>query len=70
MRLYMVSDGLIDQIGGERRRSFGKNRFRSLLLEMINEPLHQQGTKLVQALTDYQGAEQRRDDVSILGLEF
>ena len=70
MRLYMVSDGLIDQIGGEKRRSFGKNRFRSMLLEMTNLPLHQQGAKLNQTLIEYQGAEQRRDDVSIMGLEF
>lgn len=70
MRLYMVSDGVIDQIGGDKRRSFGKNRFRSMLLEMANLPLHQQGAKLNQALIAYQGAEHRRDDVSIMGLEF
>ncbi len=70
MRLYMVSDGVIDQIGGDKRRSFGKNRFRSMLLEMAKLPLHQQGTKLNQALIAYQGAEHRRDDVSIMGLEF
>ena len=70
MRLYMVSDGVIDQIGGDKRRSFGKNRFRSMLLEMANLPLHQQGARLNQALIAYQGAEHRRDDVSIMGLEF
>ena len=70
MRLYMVSDGVIDQIGGDKRRSFGKNRFRAMLLEMANLPLHQQGAMLNQALVAYQGAEQRRDDVSIMGLEF
>ena len=70
MRLYMVSDGVIDQIGGNKRRSFGKNRFRSLLLEMADLPLHQQGAILNQALIEYQGAEHRRDDVSIMGLEF
>ena len=70
LRLYMVSDGVIDQIGGDKRRSFGKNRFRAMLLEMANLPLHQQGAKLNQALIAYQGAEHRRDDVSIMGLEF
>ena len=28
---YMTTDGLIDQIGGPRGRSFGKNRFQKLL---------------------------------------
>ena len=41
-----------------------------MLLEMANLPLHQQGAMLNQALVAYQGAEQRRDDVSIMGLEF
>lgn len=70
LRLYMVSDGLIDQIGGERRRSFGKKRFKELLSSLSGLPLSKQGELIYQALIDYQGQESRRDDVSILGLDF
>ena len=69
---YYASSEYLDALHftGDKRRSFGKNRFRAMLLEMANLPLHQQGAMLNQALVAYQGAEQRRDDVSIMGLEF
>ncbi|KJR40637.1 Stage II sporulation protein E (SpoIIE) [Candidatus Magnetoovum chiemensis] len=34
MRFYMTSDGLMDQIGGEKKRSFGKKRFTTLLSQI------------------------------------
>ena len=66
--LYMTTDGLIDQIGGERRRSFGKRRFRDLLLEMHDKPVAEQQELLTNALIEHQGTELRRDDVSVIGL--
>ncbi|MFC1887076.1 SpoIIE family protein phosphatase, partial [Thermodesulfobacteriota bacterium] len=67
---YMTSDGLIDQIGGPKRRSFGKKRFKRLLLEMETIPVDQRADYIRQALTDYQGLERRRDDVSVVGFSF
>lgn len=32
-RFYMTTDGMIDQVGGERRRAFGRRRIRDLLAE-------------------------------------
>jgi len=64
---YMTSDGLIDQIGGPKRRSFGKKRLKNQLLEMESIPWNQRGESLLQALAQYQGAERRRDDVSVIG---
>jgi len=70
MRLYMVSDGLFDQIGGDRRRGFGKNRFKDLLGSLAREPFRLHGQLIYDALRAYQGDEKRRDDVSLLGLEY
>lgn len=70
LRLYMVSDGLIDQIGGENRRAFGKRRFKELLSSLAGLAMPKQGEIIYQALIEYQGRESRRDDISILGLEF
>jgi len=65
---YMTSDGLIDQIGGDGRpRMFGKNRFRKLLLEIIDLPMVEQKEKIRQALADYQGEQRRRDDLAVIG---
>ena len=66
---YMTSDGLIDQLGGKTRRSFGKKRFKELLLSLKEVPLHEQGEKIYEALLKYQGTEKRRDDVSVIGFK-
>jgi serine phosphatase RsbU (regulator of sigma subunit) len=67
MRLYMSSDGLIDQIGGERHRAFGKSRFRELLNRHPDRSMSEQKKLLADALAEFQGSEPRRDDVSVIG---
>ncbi|MGB0695555.1 MAG: PAS domain-containing protein [Rhodospirillaceae bacterium] len=64
---FMVSDGYPDQIGGERRRMFGKKRLKQLLSLISGEPLEAQKQALLSALEDFQGEEARRDDVSVIG---
>nr|CRH05981.1 membrane protein of unknown function[Include 3 copies of Extracellular solute-binding protein domain, HAMP linker domain and Sporulation stage II, protein E C-terminal] [Candidatus Magnetococcus massalia] len=64
---YMTSDGLIDQVGGEKRRGFGKKRFLRLVQALASQPLVEQGPAIKQALVEYQGAESRRDDLSLVG---
>ena len=66
-RYFMTSDGLIDQVGGTKRRSFGKKRFMKLLYESKDVPMQEMDYKLYSALQDYQGSEIRRDDVSLIG---
>jgi len=66
---YMTSDGLIDQIGGEKRRSFGKRRFGDLIASIADLPLADQKARIVAAFADYQGSENRRDDVSVIGFK-
>jgi|GEM_PF-2921220 len=68
-RFYMVTDGLIDQIGGERRRTFGKKRLKALLLDIQDLPFDEQKQKIVSDLADFQGGETRRDDVTVLGFK-
>lgn len=66
---YMTTDGLIDQVGGEKRLSFGKRRFKALLKEIDMLPMNERRLKLKQALFEYQGDESRRDDVSVIGFK-
>jgi len=68
-RFYLTSDGLIDQLGGEKRRSFGKKRFKQLIAGLNDVPLSQHGEKIYEALLSYQGDEKRRDDVSVIGFK-
>ena len=64
---YLATDGLIDQVGGPRRRSFGKKRFASFIAEQRGRPMPEQGVALMQVLAAYQGSETRRDDLTALG---
>ena len=67
MAFYLTTDGLIDQVGGDKKRMFGKKRFKSLILENSQSEMQIQGTEIINALNDYQGKEIRRDDVSMIG---
>jgi len=64
---YLTTDGLIDQIGGPRGRSFGKRRFQELLEKNWGTPMREQEDSLRQALSTYQGQQIRRDDLTVLG---
>ena len=64
---YMFSDGIVDQVGGERRRAFGKKRIVRLLEENHARPMVDQCDEVLRAFTAYQGNESRRDDVTFLG---
>ncbi|MBF0188925.1 MAG: bacteriohemerythrin, partial [Magnetococcales bacterium] len=66
-RFYMTSDGLLDQVGGEKRRGYGKRRLKALLVGHADEPLAKQGLMLSETLVAWQDGETRRDDVSVIG---
>jgi serine phosphatase RsbU (regulator of sigma subunit) len=64
---YLTSDGLIDQIGGEKRRSFGKRRFLALLVDLERRPMAEKAAEVEKALIAYQGDNTRRDDITVAG---
>ena len=64
---YITTDGLIDQIGGARGRSFGKRRFRSILKRNQGVPMQKQSDSLKRSFAKYQGKQMRRDDLTVLG---
>ncbi len=66
---YVTTDGLTDQIGGERHRMFGKKRLKQLLQDIQDMPMSNQRDKIREALIDYQGDEGRRDDVAMIGFK-
>ena len=56
----------LGQVGGERRRMFGKKRFKEVLLSLEGKSFTEQKEELHRTLIDYQGEERRRDDVSVV----
>lgn len=69
MRIYMATDGIVDQIGGDKGFPFGKRRLMEFM-ELTNQlSLGEQGADLMRLFSAYQGDENRRDDVTVLGFE-
>jgi serine phosphatase RsbU (regulator of sigma subunit) len=64
---YLTTDGLIDQVGGPRGRSFGKRRFRNLLKRRQGAPMQKQAESLRRSFKKFQGQQLRRDDITVLG---
>ncbi len=64
---YLATDGLIEQIGGKRHRAFGRKRFVDVVTQCRGRSMTEQRDALRAALANHQGAERRRDDVTVLG---
>ncbi|MCG5513911.1 SpoIIE family protein phosphatase [Ectothiorhodospira shaposhnikovii] len=67
-RLYLASDGVIDQIGGRRRIAFGKKRLVQTLLETRALDMSGQKHVFMQAFNEYRGRQVLRDDLTLLAL--
>ncbi|MBK1672052.1 serine/threonine protein phosphatase [Ectothiorhodospira shaposhnikovii] len=69
-RLYLVSDGVIDQIGGPRRIAFGKSRLVQCLLDTRALDMAGQKDAFARCFTDYRGQQAQRDDLTLLALQW
>lgn len=65
--VYLFSDGVLDQLGGNKRIAFGRRRLCATLLEHRDQAMPEQRAALLDALSQYQGGEARRDDISAFG---
>jgi len=63
--LFVSTDGMIDQIGGPRKIAFGKRRALDFIVENRAQSLPAVCDVLRSALADWQGAQARRDDVTL-----
>jgi serine phosphatase RsbU (regulator of sigma subunit) len=67
-RLFLVSDGVIDQPGGARRTAFGYRRLMQAIARHHDGSLEQVLAAVQAELHSYAGAEVRRDDATIVAL--
>lgn len=70
LTLYLSSDGYWDQLGGEKERSFGKKRFKTLVNEIKEKNMLEQKEILTKSLDEYQGFNPRQDDITVVALKF
>lgn len=70
MCFYMLSDGFIDQLGGENHRRFGSWRFKDLLKNNYMKSFEKQREIMIQTFTEHKGKNERQDDVTVIGFGF
>jgi sigma-B regulation protein RsbU (phosphoserine phosphatase) len=62
----IATDGLIDQIGGARRISFGKRRLRNSILSLRDLRSNEVAAGLMDIHRGYQAEHRRRDDLTVI----
>jgi len=66
--IYMFSDGLVDQFGGEHGRKFRKINFKKLLSIVAEMPMDDQKEMILSGYNDWKGTYDQVDDVLLMGL--
>lgn len=69
MRLYMYSDGFIDQFGEKSKEKYKASRFINTIIEMQDEAMDEQKFRLYSAFTKWKGNYDQIDDVCVMGIE-
>jgi len=68
--IYTFSDGLADQLGGEKGRlKYSRRRLIQDLEQMSTEPMEQQKEKLYNNYTNWRTTRKRIDDVLLIGIK-
>ena len=65
--VFMCTDGIYDQVGGPIGIPFGYKKIRQGLIRLEGESMPQLGQRLLKTFLDFQGDQDRRDDVTMLG---
>ncbi len=66
--IYMFSDGLKDQFGGEKGKKFSSKRLRELFLEIAHESTDIQSEIIKKRFKDWRGDNEQTDDLILLGV--
>jgi len=69
MQFYLTTDGYIDQNGGVKGFPFGKKRFSKIIEDTHMLPFADQQEVLLYDMMEYQGDEERNDDVTVVGIK-
>lgn len=67
---YLVTDGILDQSGGDRGLPFGRSGFVTWIRKHSGLPLEIQEESLTRELSGYRGDRPQRDDITVLAFRF
>jgi serine phosphatase RsbU (regulator of sigma subunit) len=69
-RIYLFSDGYIDQFGGEFGKKLKSKYFKEILLNNQNKSIENQKDAFESAFQNWKGNYEQIDDVCLIGIEF
>ncbi len=68
-RIYMFSDGYVDQFGGPAGKKFMTKNFKKLILSLQHTPMKEQETLFYEKLKEWMGDLPQIDDIIVIGIE-
>ena len=68
-RIYMMSDGFVDQFGGENGKKFKSKNLKKLLLNIQQADIENQQKLIHSKLYEWQGTYDQVDDISLTGIQ-
>lgn len=68
-RLFVFSDGYVDQFGGSKGKKLKSKPFKQLLLNNSNLPMELVKTEMANFFNEWQGDREQLDDVCLIGVE-
>jgi serine phosphatase RsbU (regulator of sigma subunit) len=68
--IYMYTDGVTDQFGGEKGKKFGTKRLKENLLKVHRMQMNEQKRKLEQTIEEWKGSLEQVDDICLMGIKF
>lgn len=66
--IYLFTDGIVDQFGGDANKKFMYPRFRELLKNISHQPMTEQLVHIESALRKWQGPNEQTDDILLIGV--
>jgi serine phosphatase RsbU (regulator of sigma subunit) len=69
-RLYLTTDGLLDQNGGAKDIPFGKRKLVSILESNHDKPINEIKELVMNDLVEWKGNAEQNDDITFVGIEF
>ena len=68
-RVFVFSDGIIDQVGGEENMKWMTSRLKEFILENQNIPMSEFKETISNKFDEFKGEHKQVDDVLLIGVE-
>ena len=68
--VYLYTDGFQDQFGGNKEKKFLSKKFKTLIIEASQLPMHKQESFFSEKFQEWKGQYEQVDDITVFGIKF